>query len=89
MYHHGGFYFDFDFHVLMPVFDKWLGYKLVLGSAKTRDFRSYQAMCFFAAMPKNPVFLRLINYTNTNSINFYDNRANEQTGPFNFRQIVN
>jgi len=36
-------------------------------------FRTYQAMCFFAAMPKNPVFLRLINYTNINSIDIYSN----------------
>jgi len=52
-------------------------------------FRSYQAMCFFGTMPKNPVFLRLINYTNTNSIDIYSNEANKQTGPVNFRQIIN
>jgi len=39
-------------------------------------FRSYQAFCFFGAMPKNPVFLRLLNYTNTNTINIYSNEAN-------------
>lgn len=89
MYQYGGFYFDFDFQVFRPVFDKWRGYKLVIAAEHTIFFRSNQAMSFFAAMPKNPVFLRLMNYTNTNSINIYHYLANRQTGPFNFRQIIN
>ena len=88
LYYEGGVYMDTSMVLFNKAIYKWLSYKAFLSTEHIFRHRWMQNMCIFAATPKYPGLLRIIQNRNTNRYNIFLRDAMEIAGPSDFRHFI-
>ena len=92
IYNHGGYYFDTTFEILKPMYNLLNKSKYsFVGCNEVPRFKDHGSLSnsFFGATPKNPIIKRLLLKGKLNSIDFYGQDVDVQTGPGYLRSGIN